>query len=98
MAHGQSMCTAVDATTVGLQCDNAKGLVIGPPEGEKGMKHPSNRTSTDATRQEGFGTAVVLPAIMLLVVLAVLCWAMGSAAKWEREHGCVDYECAYEVY
>ena len=54
--------------------------------------------SEDAARQEGFGTAVVLPAVLLLVVLAVLGWLMGSAAKWEREHGCVDYECAYEVY
>ena len=63
-------------------------------------RHLSNWTIEDVDRQERPETAigVAFSVVMFLVVLAVLGWLMGSATKWEREQGCVDYECAYEVY
>ena len=63
-------------------------------------RHLSNWTIEDVDRQERPETAigVAFSVVMFLVVLAVLGWLMGSATKWEREHGCVEYECVYEVY
>ena len=63
------------------------------------MKHPSNWTIEDVDRQERpeTGAAVAFQVILFLAILAAMLWVFGSATAWEREHGCVDYECVPAV-